>query len=645
MRAGVCPNKPPGRLLGRRQYVRSFRKESNVLLRRISSRLTQDDSEGRAPATGQSLGVGRRRCSWAGRMSRGRSGNLPAALLLGTLAVALPALSGCQRGEPSRPGSKQSVKEQPAKKPAAAARSESSERERAEPKAEPTPEQLFSDWSKPPAAVIVISGQQHGYLEPCGCAPGFQKGGLARRYACLEWLRSRGWPVLSVDLGGLLEDRTAQVQPGHFRPGPEQIAIKLDISLKALNLMGYEAIGLGPEDIAIPEGFFGLVGLLVNLGEPSKPLGLNCNFSIDPALIEQGTLRNYLIRSVGPWTVGLTAVVGPSYGDRIRDSELKWQDPLEAEAVADAVAKLATGSDLQLLLYYGPLAEAKQLVKKYPQFDLVCHTSAYEEPVGKPEYLGDTMFVTPGTKGKHIIVVGLFGQGRPQLKSKLVPLDDRFPDDRSAEIRKLLDEDYLDALADRQLVQRAPKVPYTGVFGRGEFVGSEACADCHKHVYEHWLQTRHAHAMQTLRERGRHVNPECVNCHTVGFLYKGGYDGTPATAQLVNVGCENCHGPGGWHVQVLADPNSPEEDQQRAIQVMHVQRPTAERNQCEVCHDAENDPSFDLSVRWPNVVHSEPAERDRELWPKIREQVLKRMAAKKEQRRPEQQTTGQLKQQ
>ena len=39
---------------------------------------------------------------------------------------------------------------------------------------------LFTGWSKP-AATLVLSGEQHGYIEPCGCAE-HQSGGFARRH-------------------------------------------------------------------------------------------------------------------------------------------------------------------------------------------------------------------------------------------------------------------------------------------------------------------------------------------------------------------------------------------------------------------------------------------------------------------------------
>ena len=60
---------------------------------------------------------------------------------------------------------------------------------------------LAADWPMP-QAVLFVSGQQHGYIEPCGCT-GLenQKGGLIRRDTLLKELRERGWEIIPVDVG------------------------------------------------------------------------------------------------------------------------------------------------------------------------------------------------------------------------------------------------------------------------------------------------------------------------------------------------------------------------------------------------------------------------------------------------------------
>ena len=90
-----------------------------------------------------------------------------------------------------------------------------------------------------PAAVLVISGEQNGYMEPCGCSED-QEGGLIRRYDLVERLRKRNWPTVLVDLGTLLNN------PNEARGGFDQAKIKFDFAIKALKLLNYNALALTP---------------------------------------------------------------------------------------------------------------------------------------------------------------------------------------------------------------------------------------------------------------------------------------------------------------------------------------------------------------------------------------------------------------
>src|SRR5262245_56716786 len=67
------------------------------------------------------------------------------------------------------------------------------------PGAEPTVdgEKLFATWpaNVKPDAVIVLTGQTFGFLQPCGCTRP-QKGGLERRANFINQMRAKGWQVV-----------------------------------------------------------------------------------------------------------------------------------------------------------------------------------------------------------------------------------------------------------------------------------------------------------------------------------------------------------------------------------------------------------------------------------------------------------------
>jgi hypothetical protein len=493
----------------------------------------------------------------------------------------------------------------------------------------PRQSSVLPDWPTP-QAVFVFSGQQHGYLEPCGCSPEFQKGGLARRFTFIKTLQQKKWPVVTADLGGLLDDPARQPAPGRYVDTPEHAKIKLEISLEALHQMKYESLNLAPEDLAALDGFLGLVGQIGNL-ENTKLRPLNANFVVEPIFIKEGLLFRYVIPAGGGLKIAIIGMLGEKYKDRVADQDLKeWQPP--AKVLGKALSEVKPQSDLQVLMLYGSLDEAKRLAESFPDLDVVVYALESEEPPSEPVWTDNkkTMLVTVGTKGKNAAAVGIF-KGEPRLRFALVPLDGRFEEDKG--IRELLDKIYIDRLKQAQLVQKYPKVPHEKDNPSRGFVGSKKCGECHLEVYKFWQTTRHAHALETLvngyedpktRKRiapGKQENPDCVSCHTTGFFHRTGYDGTDATKHLGGNGCENCHGPGSEHVRIISKLDYDAEELRAAKKMMHLPLQTETNNACSRCHDFENSPKFKLADYWEKVEHGAQAAEDKENWPTIREKL------------------------
>src|SRR5437762_6199644 len=97
----------------------------------------------------------------------------------------------------------------------------------------PTQSRFFAHWPKnaKPDLVVLLTGEQHGYLQPCGCSSP-QYGGLERRYNLLQQLmKDRGWQFTALDLGDIAQER-----------GPQAL-LKYGTSMKALKIMDYAAVG------------------------------------------------------------------------------------------------------------------------------------------------------------------------------------------------------------------------------------------------------------------------------------------------------------------------------------------------------------------------------------------------------------------
>src|SRR3954471_5531451 len=198
-------------------------------------------------------------------------------LVFAALLFAIPIAVGVLRGEPAGDSGK-------------AANPARLERTKVDPIAVNGP--IFVDWPKPDVA-LVFSGEQNGYLEPCGCA-GLenQKGGLKRRFTFLKELREKGWNVVAMDLGGQ-ETRTGV-----------QAIRKVDFSYAALVKMGYSVVGYGPGELKLGTD---LSYIVLNLTEATNPL-ISANVSLDNFSSPLNKL--YKIVEFGGMRIGIVSVLG-----------------------------------------------------------------------------------------------------------------------------------------------------------------------------------------------------------------------------------------------------------------------------------------------------------------------------------------------
>jgi len=121
-----------------------------------------------------------------------------------------------------------------------------------------------------------------------------------------------------------------------------------------------------------------------------------------------------------------------------------------------------------------------------------------------------------------------------------------------------------------------------------QYAGALSCRECHGNIYATEANTRHPHALDTLKLIHQEQNPACLPCHTVGYGLPSGFVSETATPQLAGVQCENCHGPAGNHA---ANENDP------------IVRPRVElaATVCGGCHSGPQVPTYD---EWTTSGHA-----------------------------------------
>ncbi|MCA8956120.1 MAG: hypothetical protein KDC87_08595, partial [Planctomycetes bacterium] len=267
-----------------------------------------------------------------------------------------------------------------------------------------------------------------------------------------------------------------------------------------------------------------------------------------------------------------------------------------AEAWTRAMAGVAPAT-YRILMIHADRDRIKAL-RFSPKPDLIVGLGDdYHEPPGSADQADGVPLVYPGEIGRVLLDVTLVrtANGPILTRYKPVPLQgsksapEAMRDKEVLAIiqghRKTVQElGMLEELANQRTLPNGLR-----------YVGAKACAECHTDENDKCAKHAHSHAWQTLidaeKREGWPVThyPECVSCHVVGYGSKSGFVSPQKTPGLLNVTCENCHGPGSAHV--AAGDGNVKMPQKATVKV------------CTECHNFEHSPQFDYSKYWPKIAH------------------------------------------
>lgn len=207
---------------------------------------------------------------------------------------------------------------------------------------------------------ILHTSEHHGALQPLDEGPYRGHGGVARRSTLIKDVRKEVEHTLLVDSGDIL---MGSAMSALFR-GEADIA--------AMNLMGYDALGLGNHDFD-----FG-VAHLVQLQKQAKFPFLCTN--IRPRNPE--ACKRYVIKPMGTVRVVLIGLIGkrnfPDTFNRAALQEIEFQDPIEAARAA--VAELREQAELFVAITHQETDEDLALARAIPALDVIIggHTSGFD---------------------------------------------------------------------------------------------------------------------------------------------------------------------------------------------------------------------------------------------------------------------------
>jgi len=411
------------------------------------------------------------------------------------------------------------------------------------------------------ALTLLYSGNLDGELEPCGCSEEGNLGGIKRRATVLDKHKKDDPNTILISAGGLISSE-----------GPND-RLKSEYILKAFTQLGYDAIGVQWRDLA-----YGV------------------NFSAEQKL--PWVASNWL---AGDFQNNVE-IVRTLNGNKVHIQFFNWMAPdqspnkqmqgkhVDVHDDIDVLTKQITEAKKQgrltVLATSLPLDIIKTLIP-LDAVDLLFERAAYEV-YGEPKVDGRTLVVQPGSRGMRLGKLNVKVDAKGNINSwehHVIPMPEAVADSPRMsvwyeEYNEKVKQDYLKQVAIRK--QHAE--------GESHFVGEEVCQTCHAAPYKIWQESDHAMAYDNLEAVGKSFDPNCLQCHTVGFSDAGGFIDMGLTPHLLGVQCESCHGAGKQHVAsggTIPVPNKGWSHQQI----------------CGQCHTQPHSPSFNFEKYWPKIKH------------------------------------------
>lgn len=412
---------------------------------------------------------------------------------------------------------------------------------------------------RPDLPVILYACDNQGVLAACGC-PSNPSGGFAKRVGLVEAYRRTRPHVLVVDSGDFFPDYDHDVKVRHLAEGLARAKI--------------DALGMGDQEFALGRDW-------VRRLRSEYGLPLICANVRDAATGEPVVPGHVIVERAGLKFGIFSVIEDAAYGWPVREWRvgLKVEDPVEA--ARREVAALA-GCDVVVALSHRPLYATRAMAEAVPGIDLVISGPEHEIIAGG-EKAGGALLVAAGEAGRAMgAVVVERTEGGLRFDAEVTELTAQVPESQWA-------TDLYWAYVKESKDKPPPDWDHTPIPKR--YDTAEACRKCHPAEYRQWAATKHAHAYDSIRKAGRHEDPECLLCHTMGLGREGGFVSMKETPALGRVTCQGCHVVAADHADRKIKPEPKINISSRL---------------CMSCHGPVQSPKFDYFTYKPKILHHPP---------------------------------------
>jgi hypothetical protein len=461
----------------------------------------------------------------------------------------------------------------------------------------------------PKRATIFVSADMRGYLAPCGCSEAM-RGGIDRAAEQIAAARRANPSLLYVDGGDALFARRslASVEVPQEELKAKTIARAFKLSQLALRAVGELDDARGAafrKSLSLPEQSNGSFRIFNEAG-------------LKVAIVAAKSETELVAASKRARLGGAEFVLALFYQDVERAQKAASNSDVRATIVfATRAADELDGETNRLVRTEVPVARIQSKGRSLARIDVsYAQPDASFELQKTPEDLDREIAAIDQRielLKKELNAPGLGNEIKQLKQAKLqelvkrresiasaplpdaagnvfavrfIPLEPTMPS--NPEVKALVDRyDREVGLLNLAWARKHGRDCPRAVPGQAAYVGNDACRGCHDDAFPVWEASKHAHAYQTLTDRGRQYDVSCIGCHIIGYDKPGGVCRIDRVNGRKGVGCESCHGPGSVHS---------DEPQEQNI----LAKPA--KADCVHCHNPENSSHFDFSTYLPQIL-------------------------------------------
>jgi len=269
-------------------------------------------------------------------------------------------------------------------------------------------------------AVILYTGQTHAMLYPCSC-PIETDGGISRRSTLVKEMRKKYPELLLLDAGsftagGLMDEYTQNTKLDMQRS---------QVNLKAMELMRYDAVCVGPDEFNFGKDFF------LRNARKSNPAFLSAN-------LDSNKVLPYIIKESGGVKIGIIGLTNLEAGQK--SEGLKIKQP----AIGELVSKLRK-QGVEVIAVLSTLGEQEdlKLISQVKGIDILF--TGYNPARGEARAKVDSTFIVrPSWQGRRLGKLTLEVKDGRLLNCKIEEerLSDKLADDPA--IKAILPSCYTD---------------------------------------------------------------------------------------------------------------------------------------------------------------------------------------------------------